>query len=104
MDRKTVNRFSSKGFQKGVRVLVIFPADPLPVIKPGTLELAVGQFKTQTPDEDEMAFCRGTQPGDVASVWRNLRFEEDDVEGRILMNPHGPPLFEGQIDESFQQL
>ena len=55
------------------------PLDMLPVIHAGSFELRVVELETKRLDEMQRRFGRGAEAGDVAGIWRDFRFNEDDV-------------------------
>ena len=61
--------------------------DFVPIIETGPFELAIIQGKAQRLDQMQCRLRRQTKPANVASIRRNFRFNQNDVEHFPHLNP-----------------
>ena len=88
MYREEADRALRKIFQKDFGIFMVLPTYPLPVVESGAFELGVGQFKAEPSQKNQVTAGGCAEPGDVAGVGGNLGFVENDVQRRIVVNPH----------------
>jgi len=55
------------------------PGDMAPVVHARPLELLVVQLKSERFDQVKLGAGDGAEPGDIAGVGRDFRFEEDHM-------------------------
>ena len=51
----------------------------LPIVHARALELGVVEFEAEWLNEVERGMGGGAEAGDIAGVWRNFGFEQDDM-------------------------
>lgn len=57
---------------------VDFERDEFPIIETCTFEIAIANFKSEWGNEMKLGTGGGTRPGNVSSVGRNLRMNENN--------------------------
>ena len=73
--------FAARGLcEKVVDAVIVGDVDEIPVVEPGTFEVAIGDLEAEGSHQMEPCASSGTGARDVAGVLRDLRLEQHDVQ------------------------
>lgn len=77
--------FAARGLcEEIVDAVIVGDVDEIPVIEPGTFEVAVGDLKAEGSHKVEPCARSGTGARDIAGVLRDLRLEQHDVQNFVV--------------------
>lgn len=77
--------FAARGLcEKVVDTVIIGDVDEIPVVEPGTFEVAIGDLEAEGSHKVEPCARSGTGARDVAGVLRDLRLEQHDVQNFVV--------------------
>lgn len=70
--------------EKVVDAVIVGDVDEIPVVEPGTFEVAVGDLEAEGSHKVEPCARSGTGARDIAGVLRDLRLEQHDVQNFVV--------------------